>query len=347
MVAIENSWQKLAFCIESELGHVPEKILCVTDDIVAPLYLKQVEDALAKPLNVYKVVPGENGKSLNELGKLLKFMQGIGLDRGSLVLALGGGVVGDLAGFAACIYMRGVKYINLPTTLLACVDSGIGGKCGINLNGAKNLVGAFYQPALTYINISALKTLSVRDYTSGIAEIIKCGVIKDRALLEYMQANHEGILNMQEDALMHIIVCATNIKLQLVAQDEKDVGVRQLLNFGHTFGHGIESFLDYALPHGHCVALGMVCAMDYSVRHFGLPAGDASFVKGLIKGFGLPVQYDGLDADEIYNLMKQDKKVQNGDIKLILVSEIGHAQVVGGHCHDEIKKSINVIVRGN
>ena len=328
----------------------PRSVMVVTDKNVAKLCFDELWEMLARDSSWkaygFAIEVGEGNKNMENLERLLEAFHSVGLDRQSVVLALGGGVVSDLAGFAAAVYMRGIAYANLPTTLLAQADSAIGGKTGIDFMGIKNLVGAFHQPRLVYSNLACLKTLTEADYISGLAEIIKCGIIKDRQLLEYMQANKDAILRRDYEALEHIIRRACEIKLAIVAADEKEKSLRQLLNFGHTFGHAIESYLAFALPHGHCVALGMLCALDYSARHRGLAQEEADFARGLIASFGLPAKLGHHKAclHEVYELMLKDKKATNAQLALILTPALGEAEIVTGHEESDVKQSIEVII---
>jgi len=328
LIKIEAGWDCLSTLLASiyDPAH-PKKVMIVTDDIVANLHLDGVYRELSKVgwgISFAKIEAGEVSKDFKALQSVLSAFYEARLDRRSLVAALGGGVVSDLAGFAAAIYMRGIDYINLPTTLLAMADSSIGGKTGIDLHGAKNLVGAFHQPRLTYANICTLKTLPKKDFISGLAEIIKCGIIKDKDLLDYMLLHKDEILNGNEVALTHVIRRATIIKSEIVQADEKEVGFRQILNFGHTYGHAIESLFDFDLPHGHAVAIGMAWELDYSVKNAGLDPNEANFAKKLIESFGLPTSTTA-SYEKVYALMLQDKKTVNGKIKIIQIPRLGES----------------------
>ncbi|MCL2350745.1 MAG: 3-dehydroquinate synthase, partial [Defluviitaleaceae bacterium] len=315
MVRIERNWDGLLPAISKiwDLG-LPKKVAIVTDRPDAV----EVWDLLNSNSWEISILPIVNTKDIDVFVELLKSFYEAGLQRDSLVFAFGGGGVSDVAGFAASVYMRGIDYVNLPTTLLAQADAGLGGKTGIDFLGTKNLIGNFHQPRLVYSNVDVLKTLSQKDFISGLAEVIKYGIIRDRGLLDYLCANKSAVLARDADVLTHILQVSCNIKLEIVAQDEREAGLRQLLNFGHTFGHAIESFLNFSFPHGHCVALGMVCALDYSVKYLGLPRKDADFAVELIESFGLPTKIDEHYAPEqIYGLMLGDKKVRRGELRII------------------------------
>ena len=330
MPIIESSWEALIPALSKIWdSKSPKKVMIVTDSSVAPLYLEDVKQKLTKTswaISSLQIAPCEDSKSLGSLQKLLASLYEAGLDRSSLIVALGGGLVSDLAGFAAAVYMRGIAYINLPTTLLAQADSSIGGKTGINMSGIKNLIGAFHQPSLVYSNIAALKTLPEKDFISGLAEIIKCGIIRDRALLEFMHKYKDAILKRDETALIHIIRRACAIKSEIVAADEKEAGLRKILNFGHTYGHAIESLLNFELPHGHCVAMGMMHDFAHSMHHAKLDLAEVQFVMYLLHSFGLPTMSE-LDPIEIRILMKKDKKAVNEKVPLILIPKLGEAFV--------------------
>lgn len=284
------------------------KIAIVTDDNVAPLYLDGVKAELADyELSSYIIPAGEQSKNAENFIKLLNFFAESGLDRTSTVLALGGGVVGDLAGFAAASYMRGVKLVQVATTLLAMVDSSVGGKTAIDLDSGKNLAGAFYQPELVICDTDFLKTLSPKIYSDGMAEIIKYGAIRS-----------ENILNgIKEDApISGIISECVEIKGKIVSEDEKEGGIRALLNFGHTLGHSFEKLTDYEMTHGAAVALGMIIIARATKPEI------AEEIKGLCKKYGLPAETD-FTAEELYGVAIRDKKRSGDSITLVLPEKRG------------------------
>ncbi|MCL2752936.1 MAG: 3-dehydroquinate synthase, partial [Defluviitaleaceae bacterium] len=266
---IESSWDGLAKAMSADLDlQMQKKAMIVTDNNVAPLFLNEVRKALCGvpwQISNHIIPAGEGSKNFRALTEVLQAMHEAGLDRGSVVFALGGGVVSDIAGFAASCYMRGINYINLPTTLLSQADSAIGGKTGIDFMGQKNLIGTFHAPHLVYTNIAALNTLPQQDYISGLAEVIKYGIIYDRGLLEFLYDNTQAVLERDEATVLHIVRRSCAIKTEVVMQDEKDKGLRQILNFGHTVGHAVESLSEFTLPHGYCVAIGMAQELQYLV----------------------------------------------------------------------------------
>jgi len=326
------------------------KIFVVTDESIASLYLTNLLSMLS-PLSAnapHFILPtGEAEKNLANVSLLLASFQRAGLDRSSVVVALGGGVISDIAGFAASIYMRGISYVSLPTTLLAMADSSIGGKTGIDFNGTKNLVGSFHNPSLVYINYSTLKSLDEEQFISGLAEVIKYGIILDSALFDYICENRAKIASRNTAALEKLIGNSVRLKSKIVAADEKEAGLRQILNYGHTFGHAIESLCGFSLPHGHCVALGMVCATNFSRNMDGMPSLQVKRIHSLLNFFGLPIKLPtsyNINTEDIYNMMLKDKKAKSGALTLIISNKIGTAGIIEKVSKDEVLKAINSII---
>ena len=261
------SFSKLAENV-TKLEISGRKLAVITDSNVGPLYADKVAQCLKETGNnifVYTFEAGEKNKNLNTVQDVYEFLIKNKFDRKDVLIALGGGVVGDLTGFTAATYLRGIRFIQMPTSLLSQVDSSIGGKTGVDFNGYKNMVGAFYQPILVYINIETLKTLPIRENLSGMGEIIKHGFIKDKGYLKWLNDNSEHILNLEYDALEYMICESCMIKRAVVEYDPKEtLGERALLNFGHTLGHAIEKNSNFSLLHGECVALGMLAALEIS-----------------------------------------------------------------------------------
>jgi len=348
-IHIKNSWDNLAKSLtDARLGK--SKVFIVTDVNVANLYLEDVSDALSPYFSSvsHAILPvGEAEKNLSSLSALLTVFHSATLDRSSVITALGGGVISDIAGFAASIYMRGISYISMPTTLLGMVDSSIGGKTGIDFDGAKNLIGSFHNPSLVYMNLTTLKSLDNAQYISGLAEVIKYGIIIDDGLFNYVSDNKAKITACNPIILEKIIRDCVHIKSEVVAADEKEVGLRQILNYGHTFGHAIESLCDFSLPHGHCVALGMMCAANFSYNMGRMSAIDVERIAGLLDFFGLPTklpkQYNLHDNDN-YDMMCKDKKMRNDAMTLIISHKIGSAEIINDAKQDEVIKAINSIL---
>ncbi|MDR2183614.1 MAG: 3-dehydroquinate synthase [Clostridiales bacterium] len=349
-VHIRSCWSDLPKCL-AQAGLNGRRFFIVTDENVARLYLEDVQAALSPffgHMPHFILPPGEAAKSLENTSALLTSFARAGLDRSSVVVALGGGAVSDVAGFAASIYMRGISYITVPTTLLAMADSSVGGKTGIDFIGIKNLVGSFHNPCLVYINPAALKTLDTAQYISGLAEVIKYGIILDSGLFDYICDNRAKIAAQNPAVLEKIIRESLRIKSEIVTGDEREAGQRRILNYGHTFGHAIEALCNFSLPHGHCVALGMVCAANFSHNMGKMTMFHVEHIKNLLEFFGIPVKLPkglGMTADDIYNMMLKDKKVRNGALALIISHEIGTVEIIEGVEKQEVLRAIGSISR--
>ena len=307
--------------------------LIVTNDVVAPLYLNALKQALSGQYSqVHEVVlpDGEAHKDWQTLNLIFDTLLQRGCDRKTVLFALGGGVVGDMTGFAAASYMRGVPFVQVPTTLLSQVDSSVGGKTAINHPLGKNMIGAFYQPQLVVCDLATLETLPARELSAGLGEIIKYGPIADMQFFEWLEQNMDGLLRRDSGLLMHAVKRSVEIKAWVVGQDEKECGLRAILNFGHTFGHAIEAGMGYGnWLHGEGVAAGMVMAAELSQR---LGMVDASFVlrlRTLIERAGLPVRGAVIDeqdnAGRYLDLMRVDKKSEAGEIRFVLIDGPGKA----------------------
>jgi 3-dehydroquinate synthase len=305
-------------------------IAIVTNETVAPLYLASLRDAIAPARAVEIVLPdGEANKTLEVLNRIFDAMLQARCDRRTTVIALGGGVVGDMAGFAAAVYQRGVPFIQIPTTLLAQVDSSVGGKTGVNHPLGKNMIGAFYQPQAVLIDTDTLRTLPERELSAGLAEIIKYGLIGDEKFFDWLEANMDKLLARDSDALAFAIERSCRNKADVVAADEREAGVRALLNFGHTFGHAIETGMGYGeWLHGEAVGAGMALASDLSRRLGWLTAQDVERIKTLLRRARLPVSAPPtMTPARFLELMSVDKKVVAGKLRLVLLKRIGEAVV--------------------
>lgn len=322
--------------ITSEYGEIGQmisevadtgKIAVITDTNVEKHQFKDFFEAL-KNCNgqVYKYVveAGEKSKNLNTVQSIYKFLLENEFERRDTLIAFGGGVIGDISGFVASTYLRGINFIQVPTSLLAQVDSSVGGKVGVNFEGLKNMIGAFYQPRFVYININSLKTLPVREIVSGLAEVIVHCIIKDSELFDYVESNLDNIFSLKEDILIPMIMKNCMIKSKVVEEDERDTGLRAILNFGHTIGHALESVYEFRLLHGECVAIGIVGAFKIA-RYMGMvDERTVSRVSALLQNTGLPVRMDGMDVDKVLNKMYFDKKTVDGTIIFILPKDIGN-----------------------
>ncbi|MCX7140368.1 MAG: 3-dehydroquinate synthase [Proteobacteria bacterium] len=307
------------------------RVAVVTNTTVAPLYLDTFSDSLReRGVAVVSVVleDGERYKDWATLNRIYDALLQQGCDRKTTLIALGGGVVGDLAGFAAATYMRGIPFIQVPTTLLAQVDSSIGGKTGINHPLGKNMIGAFYQPRLVLADTGVLKSLPAREFSAGLAEVIKHGLVRDADFLGWLEQNMEKLLAGDEDSRAHAVRRCCEIKAEVVAEDERETGVRALLNFGHTFGHAIESALGYGTwLHGEAVAAGMVMAADLSRRLGYIQPADVDRIVLLLQRAGLPVAPPDIELARFLELMGTDKKAEGGKLRFILLDAIGNASV--------------------
>ena len=297
----------------------------VSDEAVAALYLKTVSTVLEAGgyrVQSFLVPQGEEAKSLLWYEKLLSFLADAHVTRSDTIFALGGGVVGDLSGFAASSYLRGIAYVQLPTTLLAAVDSSVGGKTAINLPEGKNLVGAFYQPHAVIMDTDTLFTLSAEIFADGCAEIIKYGVLADEALFSLL-AQRVLTENRQDTALLETVIArCVAIKRDIVAMDERDTGVRNLLNLGHTFGHAIEKCSGFSIRHGHAVAAGMAMVGRVAARHGICDAQVPEKIEALLRAYGLPVE-SNFSPNELLAALRSDKKISAGALRLILPERIG------------------------
>jgi len=306
------------------------KAALVTNEVVAPLYLERVSGAMKSAgAEVIEVVlpDGEGNKTWQTLNLVFDALLSAQCDRHTTIVALGGGVVGDIAGFAAAVYQRGIPFIQVPTTLLAQVDSSVGGKTAVNHPLGKNMVGAFHQPRAVLADVSTLKTLPLRELRAGLAEIIKHAVIRDPVFFDWLEANLGRLLAREPDSLVHAVVRSCEIKAEVVGQDEFETGMRAILNFGHTFGHAIESGLGYGQwVHGEAVAAGMVMAADLSARTGMISGTQTARIRDLIARAGLPVAGPpGLSADRYLELMAVDKKAAAGKIRFVLLEKPGSA----------------------
>ncbi|MHB8534706.1 MAG: 3-dehydroquinate synthase [Sulfuricaulis sp.] len=324
--------------------HVPaSRIAIVTNETVAPLYLAKLRAHVAsfQPLEV--ILPdGEQYKTLEVLNRIFDALLAARCDRRTTLVALGGGVIGDMAGFAAACYQRGVPFIQVPTTLLGQVDSSVGGKTGVNHPLGKNMIGAFYQPRAVIIDTDTLKTLPDRELSAGLAEVIKYGLIRDPEFFTWLESNMDKLLARDTEALSFAIHRSCRNKAEVVAADERESGVRAILNLGHTFGHAIETGLGYgSWLHGEAIAAGMVMAADLSQRLRWLPAADVTRIEKLILRARLPVRAPGtLAPARFLELMAVDKKVMDGRLRLVLLKRLGEAVVTADYPRAQLEATL-------
>ena len=323
-IVFESSFSRLL----EELKNIncPKKVLIVTDKNVSKLYLDEVKNLLVEDsydVGVCVFAAGEENKNMDTILKICSCCQEHKMDRKSMIIALGGGVVGDMAGFAASIYMRGISFVQIPTTLLSQTDSSVGGKTGIDFMGAKNILGTFHQPKLVYINSSVLKTLPYREFVSGMGEVIKHAIIRDGGFFEYLNENIDNIKELSDEVLIDMIYKNCSIKALVVSQDEREMGVRADLNFGHTFGHAVEGYSDFSLSHGQSVGLGMIAASKVSLMRGLISDTEFKAIIKMLENYGFCVKTEISDIEKVIEIMQKDKKKANGKLKFILPCAIG------------------------
>lgn len=314
------------------------KLIIITSPIVKKLYGDALEQNLIGEgfkVVVLQVADGEEQKSLESAGKLYYELSNSYAERATPILALGGGVIGDLAGFVAATYLRGVPLIQIPTTLLAQVDSSIGGKVAVNHVQMKNKIGAFYQPMLVIADISTLRTLPPKELANGLAEVIKCAVIRDNGLFSYLEGKLAGVKLLGDSVLEEVVSRAAQIKADVVEKDEKDLGLRNILNYGHTIGHALESASDFKMQHGEAVAIGMLAAARISNKLGFFDKKELIRLKGVIAGAGLPTEVPDLKLAKIIQAIEHDKKVLQGKIRFILPKVMGSVFIT-----DEVSLSL-------
>lgn len=321
-----------------------KKVCIVTESHVAPLYLDEMFDLISKKAAktiTFTFEAGEKHKQLKTIEALYEELIIHHFDRQDLLIALGGGVVGDMTGYAAATYLRGIDFVQVPTTLLSQVDSSIGGKTGVDFLQYKNMVGAFHQPKLVYINTATLRSLPEREYFSGMGEVIKHGLIKDRHYYEWIKENIEKIKEREHETLKEMIYQSCLIKGGVVERDPKEKGERALLNFGHTLGHAIEKLKDFSWLHGECVAIGCILAAKISKMKGNLNEEEVKDIEDIFDAFGMNGDINELSADQIIKTTKSDKKMVGDKIKFVLLREIGEAYIDMSVTDEEMKEALN------
>ena len=311
-----------------DLGAENRKICIYTDSNVEKLYAKQIQELLepvCRKVILFSFPAGEEYKTLDTIKEAYKTLIEAGFDRKDLILALGGGVVGDMAGYTAATYLRGIDFVQVPTTLLAQSDSSIGGKTGVDFDGYKNMVGAFHMPSLVYMNLATLKTLDARQFYNGFAEVMKHGLIKDAIFYEWLIDKMYEICERDLDTLEEMIMRSCTVKKLVVEKDPTEQGERALLNFGHTIGHAIEKYKNFTLSHGECVALGCVAAAFISWKHELITMEEYYEVRDMFVPFNLPISVEDIDPQEVLRLTKSDKKMKDGTLQFILLKRVGKA----------------------
>ncbi len=303
----------------------------ISDEHVAGLYGEEILQSFKKvglEAELITFPRGEASKNLQTIGKLASMLARHGFDRGDALVALGGGVTGDITGFLASVYMRGIPFVQVPTTMLAQVDSSVGGKTGVDIPEGKNLVGTFYQPRVVYIDTDVLATLPLEELTGGLAEVIKYGVIHDAAFFAFLRDHQEEIFALDAVVIPQLIARCCEIKAWVVARDEREGGLRRILNFGHTIGHAVEAASDFSIIHGAAVGIGMCAAADLAVRSACLSSAAADEICQLVESFGLPVTIPSeLDRDVIRKFLLTDKKAVGGQVFYVLPEAIGKVTI--------------------
>lgn len=339
-VYLEEDMKKVFNIVEKNYKH--KKIYIITDDVVEEIWKEFIEEMKEYlRCEIYAIPNGEENKNINIVQGIYDFLIANDCDRNSILISVGGGVVGDLVGFTASTYMRGIKYINIPTTLISQVDSCIGGKVGYNYNGVKNLIGNFYNPDFVFISPRFLDTLNKEQYISGLGEVVKYALIRDEKLFDYLCENYNNILKLDKQCLFHIIERCLFIKNDVVESDFKDLGLRNMLNFGHTIGHGIEIDSAYTTLHGNAVALGMLAAIKLSEKKLNLSKDIYLKVQDLYDKLGLPTEYKVDNSELFLYSIKHDKKNINDTINCVLLEELGKCRIKVEVKDEEIIEAIN------
>lgn len=328
--------------------NAPKKVLIVTDSNVKELYADEVKATLDESgfdTAVYTFEAGEENKNMNSILGICGACVEHGLDRKSMIAALGGGVVGDMAGFAAAIYMRGIDFIQIPTTLLSQSDSSVGGKTGIDFASGKNILGAFHQPRLVYINASTLKTLSEEQFVSGMGEVIKHGIIRDNEFFKYLKENSEKIKSFDSETIIKMNKINCSIKAEVVMKDEKENGLRAILNFGHTIGHAVESAYDFKKTHGECVGIGMIAAAYIAFKRGLITENELKEIEDMLDLYGFETHVKLPDNDTVFEIMQKDKKKVSGKIKFVLPKKIGSVIQTEDVTKEEIYTALDYLER--
>lgn len=323
------------------------KACIVTDSIVEPLYaaeLTKVLEEAGNTVSLFVFQSGEERKNLDTIQDLFETLIQERFERRDFLVALGGGVTGDMTGFAAASYLRGIDFIQVPTTLLSMVDSSVGGKTGVDFRQYKNMVGAFYMPKLVYMNLNVLSTLDERQFFSGFAEAMKSALIKDARFYEWQIDNIYEICDREPEVLRELVYRSCDIKRIFVEKDPTEQGDRALLNLGHTIGHAIEKYKNFNMTHGECVALGCIAAAYISWKREMLSMEEYYEIRDMFVPFNLPISIDDVDIEEVLNLTKSDKKMENNQIKFVLLKKIGKAVIDRTVTDDEIRAALKEIV---
>ncbi len=344
-IVITDGFRELGSLLEPVLKE-GKKAALISDEQVYGLYGKEIEDILDEmgiSCSVFVFAAGEESKNLDTVRDAYEFLIKNRFERRDVCIALGGGVVGDLTGFTAATYLRGISFIQIPTTLLAQTDSSIGGKTGVDFKHFKNMVGAFHQPLLCYMNMSTLKTLDRRQFLSGLGEVIKASLIKDEGFYNWIRSHFAEIDSLEHDALEEMIYRACVIKRDIVQRDPTEKGERALLNFGHTLGHAVEKCAGFSFFHGECVVLGMIAALYISMKRGYITETEYDEAYELFRSFGYTMKIGGLSKEEVIDAVRSDKKAEAGIVKFILSERIGSAVIVRDVTDQEMEEALDMI----
>lgn len=328
--------------------NAPKKLLVVTDSNVEKLYADEVNDLLIKngyDSKIYAFTAGEENKCMDTILGICGACIEHEMDRKSMIVALGGGVVGDMAGFAAAIFMRGIDFVQVPTTLLSQSDSSVGGKTGIDFMESKNILGAFHQPKLVYINVATLKSLPNEQFVSGMGEVIKHGIIRDSEFFDYIEKNSDKIKTLDNETLIKMDKINCSIKADVVEQDEKENGLRAILNFGHTIGHAVESAYDFKMTHGECVGIGMVGASYIAYKRNMIDESTLNRIENVLDMYGFKIRVDLPEKEVVYGYMQKDKKKIAGKLKFVLPTKVGEVMQTTDVSKDEIFAAFDYITK--
>ena len=329
-----------------KLFETDKKLLIIADENVCAIYGDELLRELKKDyshVDLISLTLGEANKSLDTVNKCYSYLVNNRYDRKDVIIALGGGICGDLAGFVSASYMRGIAFVQVPTTLLSMVDSSSGGKTGVNYESYKNMIGAFKMPSLVYINTSTLKSLNDREYASGMAEVLKAGLIRDGLFYEWLINNFTSINDRDEEYVSEMIYKSVNVKKMYVEKDPYEKGDRAILNLGHTVGHALEKYTDFKYSHGECVALGTVCAAYLSYKREYLTMEEFYEIRDMFVPFELPISLENIDVDRVLEYMRSDKKNISGRIRFILLKKIGRGFICEDVTDEELREAIGQI----
>ncbi len=336
------------YSVMKDAGYENRHICIVTDDNVAPLYLESVKESLSlltEKLSFFVMEAGEENKNLQTVSKVYRHLIETGMDRKGVLVALGGGVVGDLTGFSAATYLRGVDFVQIPTTLLSQVDSSVGGKTGVDMDQYKNMVGAFHQPQLVYMNFKTLETLPEEEFVCGMGEVIKTGLICDASFFRTTVESYDKIQAFDEKLLPETVRRCCEIKAGIVERDPREQGERALLNLGHTVGHAVEKLMNFKLHHGQCVGVGLVAAAEISLQRGLLSQEEKEEILHGCQVCGLPLFVHGLKAEDVLAATRKDKKMDQGRVRFVLMKGIGSTYVDHSLSEAELLSGIQEILR--